>query len=55
MITKHKMTFLNEPEIIFCTQLNHFTYFNQIQIILFNINHLFVHNYMVSSISIYYK
>ena len=44
MITKHILliTFLNEPELIF-SQLNGFTYFYLIWMILFIINHLFAH------------
>ena len=45
------ITFLNEPEPFFCIQLNGFKYFYQIQMILFTINHLFAHSYMVSSIA----
>ena len=39
MISKYILwiTFLNEPELISCTQLNGFTYFYQIRIILFTI------------------
>ena len=43
MISKHilEITFLNEPELIFFgTQLNGFTYFYLIQLILFTINYL---------------
>ena len=37
-----QITFLNQPELIFFfTQLNGFTHFYQIQIILFTINHLY--------------
>ena len=48
MISQHilEITFLNEPELIFCTQLNGFTFFSLIQIILFTINHLFAHSEM---------
>ena len=44
MICKHILliTFLNEPKLILCTQLNGFKYFNQTWIILFTINHFFV-------------
>ena len=45
------LTFLNEPELIFCAQLNGFKYFHQIQIILFTINHLFAHSKIVLSIA----
>ena len=45
------ITFLNESEHIFCTQLNDLQYIYLIQIILFTINHLFAHGYMVSSIA----
>ena len=47
MICKHMflITFLNEAEHIFSTQLNGFKYFYQIQIILFTINHLFAHKW----------
>ena len=43
MISRHiLLTFLNKPALIFfCSQLNHFSYFYQIWIILFTINHLF--------------
>ena len=34
-----EITFLNEPELIFFTQLNSFTYFYLIWIILLTINH----------------
>ena len=46
MIGKHILliTFFNEPELIFCTQLNGFKYFYQTGIILFTINHLFAHS-----------
>ena len=46
MISKHilHIIFLNEPEHNFFAQLNGFTYFYQIQIILFTINHLFAHS-----------
>ena len=37
------ITFLNEPQLIFCTHLNGFTYFYLIQIILFTIYPLFSH------------
>ena len=53
MISKHILyiTFLNEPDLIFL-QLNGFTYFYLIRIILFTINHLFAHSLMFSSIAI---
>ena len=38
------ITFLNEPDLIFCTQLNGFKYFFFIWIILLTINHLFAHS-----------
>ena len=38
------ITILNEPKLIFSTQLNGFKYFYQIQIMLFTINHLFAHS-----------
>ena len=43
MICKHilPITFFNEPELIFCTQLNVKVF--QTQIIVFTINHLFAH------------
>ena len=48
MICKHiwLIAFLNKPEIIinFFSELNNFTYFYLIQIILFIINHLFAHS-----------
>ena len=44
------MTFLNETELIFCTQLNGFKYFFVTRIILFNINHLFVDSEIIKSI-----
>ena len=58
MISKHILliTFLNKPKLFFffCTQLNGFTYFYFIQIILFTINHLFSHSLMFSSIAMYH-
>ena len=42
------------PELIFFTQLNGFTYFYLIKIILLTINHLFAHSLMFSSIAMYY-
>ena len=56
MISKHILliTFLNESELIFFSQLNGFTYFNQIQIILFIINHLFTRSLIFSSIAMYH-
>ena len=56
MICKHILliTFLNEPELIFCRDLNGFSYFYQIRIILFTINHLFVHSLMFPSIATYH-
>ena len=45
------ITFLNEPELIFSTELNGFSYFYLIRIILFTINHLFAHSLMFSSIA----
>ena len=54
MIFKHilEITFLNKPQLIFFTLLNGFTYFYQIQIILFTIDHFFAHSLMFSSIAI---
>ena len=47
MICKYILliTFLNKPELIFCTELNGFKYFYLTQIILFTINHLFAHKW----------
>ena len=40
-----EITFLNKPDLIlFCTDLNDFTYFYQIQIIQFTINQIFAHS-----------
>ena len=55
MISKHILLikFLNEPELIsFFTELNDFTNFYQIRIIIFAINHLFADGKMVASIAI---
>ena len=57
MISQHILliTFWNEPGIIFFySQLNGFSYFYQIQIILFTINHLFANRLMFSSIAIHH-
>ena len=56
MISKHifSITFLNKPELIFFTQLNDFTYYYLIWIIIFSINHLFAHSLMFSSIAMYH-
>ena len=53
MISKNILyiTFLKEPELIFSAKLDAFTYFYQIRIILFIINHLFAHSLMFSSIA----
>ena len=48
------ITFLNETELIIWTQLNGFSYFYLIRIILFIINHLFAHSLMFSSIAMYH-
>ena len=55
MICKHILliTFLNEPELIFCTQLNGFKYFYLPQIIIFTINHLFALSQMLPTIPVY--
>ena len=45
--------FLKEPELIFFTQLNVFTYFYGIRIILFTSNHLFAQSLMFSSIDMF--
>ena len=37
------ITFLNEPKLILCTQLNGFKFFNLKRMNLFTINHLFAH------------
>ena len=42
-------------EHFFCTQLNGFTYFYLIWIILFTINHLFAHSLMFPSIAMYHQ
>ena len=59
MISKHilEITFSNEPELIFhfCMQLNGFTYFYLMWIILFTIDYLFTHTLMISSIAMYNK
>ena len=47
--------FLNEPEIIFGTQLNSFTYYYLIWIILFTINHLFAYSLMFLCIAMYHQ
>ena len=46
MISKHILyiEFLNEPELIFCAQLNDFTHFDLKLKILFTINNLFAHS-----------
>ena len=56
MISKHifLITFLNKLELIFFIQLNGFTNFYLIQIILFTINHLLAHCLMFSSIAMYH-
>ena len=56
MISKHflSITFLSEAELIFFTQLNRFTYFYQIQIILFTIDYLFAYNLMFSVTAMYH-
>ena len=41
------ITFLDDPELIFFIQLNDFTYFYLVQIIVFTINHLFAHSFQV--------
>ena len=42
MICKHiLLSFLNEPDLRFYTELNGFKYFYQIRLILLTINHLF--------------
>ena len=47
------ITFLNDPVLIF-SLLNVFTYFHQIRIIQFIINHLFAHSLMFSSVDMYH-
>ena len=46
MICEHILmkTLSNEPEFIFCTQLNVFKNFYQTQTIIYTINHLFAHS-----------
>ena len=55
MICKHILliTFLDEPAVIFSAQLNGFRYFYLILIILFTINHLLAHSYIVPIIAMY--
>ena len=60
MFVKYKISYhvlsitsLNEPKLIFFTQLNVSTYFNKIWTILFIIYHLFTHSLMLSSIGMY--
>ena len=57
MISKHiqVLTFLNEPEQFFCTQLNGFTHLNLIRIILCTIIHFFANTERFSSIAILHK
>ena len=52
MISKHILTFLNEPKHIFFffIQSNIFTYLYLIRIILFTIDNLFAHTLMFSNI-----
>ena len=49
MIYKHILLiiYLNEPELIFYSQLNGFKYFYQTQIILFTVYHWFTHSKMI--------
>ena len=46
MICKHILliTFLNEPELIFCSQINDFKYGSLTLIILLNITYLLAHS-----------
>ena len=54
MICKHILliTFLNEPDLIFCTQSNDFNYRYLTLIILFDIYHLSANSVVVTSITI---
>ena len=56
MISKHILwkIFLHEPELILFMQLNGFTYFYLLRIILFTFNHLFAHSLMLSSIAMFH-
>ena len=50
MISTHIMS-INEPELIFCTQLNGLIYFYLIRIILLAVDNLFSHSLMLSRIA----
>ena len=57
MISKHILSirFLKISELNFFPELNGFTYFSLILIILFTINPLFAHSLILSSIAMYHK